>query len=130
MPGSMPATSQLDSLSSTTAIIVLFWSRATRDLLRSFGWGIAALHRLHAATKLPSPRRPPHSVSRSLEPTMRDDRLRSLGGEAFGDERCVRHRIRDIRRRRASFFLDLGEQPTLKRGSRALLRRMIVGETA
>ena len=33
---------------------MLFWSRATRDLLRSFGWGIAALHRLHAATKLPS----------------------------------------------------------------------------
>src|SRR5438045_3200973 len=61
----MPATSQLDWLSSTTAMIVLFWSRATRDLLRSFGWGIAALHRLHAATKLPSPRRPPHSVSRS-----------------------------------------------------------------
>ena len=28
--------------------------RATRDLLKSFGWGIAALHRLHAATKLPS----------------------------------------------------------------------------
>src|SRR5205814_8175680 len=53
MPGSMPATSQLDWLSSTTAMIVLFWSRATRDLLKSFGWGIAALHRLHAATKLP-----------------------------------------------------------------------------
>jgi hypothetical protein len=61
---------------------------------------------------------------------MRDDRLRSLGGEAFGDERCVRRRIRDIRRRRASFFLDLGEQPTLKRNGRALLLRMIVGETA
>src|SRR4051794_35515511 len=45
MPGSTPPTSQLDWLSSTTAIIVLFWSRATRDLLRSFGWGIAALHR-------------------------------------------------------------------------------------
>src|ERR1700761_1863970 len=45
MPGSMPATSQLDWLSSTTAMIVLFWSRATRDLLKSFGWGIAALHR-------------------------------------------------------------------------------------
>jgi hypothetical protein len=28
----------------------------------SFGWGIAALHRLLAATKLPRPRRPPHSV--------------------------------------------------------------------
>jgi hypothetical protein len=57
-----------------------------------------------------------------------DDRARSLGGEAFGDERCVRRRIRDIRRRRASFFLDLGEQPTLKCSGRALLLRMIVGE--
>src|SRR5215468_8669519 len=55
MPGSMPATSQLEWLSSTTAMIVLFWSRATRDLLRSFGWGITALHRLDAATKLPCP---------------------------------------------------------------------------
>jgi hypothetical protein len=36
---------QLEWLSSTTAMIVLFWSKATRDLLRSFGWGIAALHR-------------------------------------------------------------------------------------
>src|SRR5438045_2569729 len=61
----MPATSQLDWLSSTTAMIVLFWSRATRDLLKSFGWGIAALHRLHSARKLPSPRRPPHRISRS-----------------------------------------------------------------
>src|SRR5207248_62273 len=33
-----------------------------RDLLKSFGWGIAALHRLDAATKLPRPRRPPHSI--------------------------------------------------------------------
>src|SRR5215472_5716936 len=63
----MPATSQLEWLSSTTAMIVLFWSRATRDLLRSFGWGIAALHRENAATKLPFPRRPPHSVYRSRE---------------------------------------------------------------
>src|SRR5690348_8864309 len=37
----MPATSQLDWLISMTAMIVLFWSRATRDLLKSFGWGIA-----------------------------------------------------------------------------------------
>jgi hypothetical protein len=42
----MPPTSQLDWLISTTAMIVLSWSRATRDLLKSFGWGIAALHRL------------------------------------------------------------------------------------
>ena len=27
-----------------TAMIVLFWSNATRDPLRSFGWDIAALH--------------------------------------------------------------------------------------
>src|SRR6516162_1311963 len=66
MPGSTPPTSQLDWLSSTTAMIVLFWSRATRDLLKSFGWGIATLHRLHAATKLPRPRRPPHRIFRSL----------------------------------------------------------------
>ena len=32
---------QLDWLISITAMIVLFWSRATRDLLKSFGWGIA-----------------------------------------------------------------------------------------
>src|ERR1700745_3797093 len=53
MLGTTPPTSQLDWLISTTAMIVLFWSRATRDLLKSFGWGIAALHRLQAATKLP-----------------------------------------------------------------------------
>src|SRR5437016_1505532 len=75
MPGSMPATSQLDWLISMTAMIVLFWSRATRDLLKSFGWGIAALHWLHAATKLPFPRRPPHSVYRSpIEATIFRDR--------------------------------------------------------
>jgi hypothetical protein len=31
-----------------------------------FSWGIAALHRLHAARKLPSPRRPPQRISQSL----------------------------------------------------------------
>src|ERR1700730_7050774 len=35
MPGSTPATSQLDWLISITAMIVLFWSRATRDLLKA-----------------------------------------------------------------------------------------------
>src|SRR5215813_1616992 len=62
MPGSTPPTSQLDWLGSTTAMIVLSWSRPTRDLLKSFGWGIAALHRLDAATKLPPPRCPPHRI--------------------------------------------------------------------
>src|SRR5271169_5318681 len=49
MPGSTPATSQLDWLSSTTAMIVLSWSRATRDLLKSFSWSIGALHQLFAS---------------------------------------------------------------------------------
>src|ERR1700741_3992321 len=62
MPGSTPPTSQLDWLISTTAMIVLFWSRATRDLLKSFGWGIAALHRLMQRRSC-HPRRPPHSIS-------------------------------------------------------------------
>src|SRR6185295_12987891 len=46
MPGTTPPTSQLDWLISTTTMIVLSWSRATRDLLKSFGWGIRALHQL------------------------------------------------------------------------------------
>src|ERR1700719_1548900 len=49
MPGSTPATSQLDWLSSTTAMIVLSWSKATRDLLKSCSWGIGALRQLFAS---------------------------------------------------------------------------------
>src|ERR1700722_3376404 len=49
MPGSTPATSQLDWLSSTTAMIVLSWPKATRDLLKSFSWGIGALRQLFAS---------------------------------------------------------------------------------
>src|ERR1700738_4325600 len=74
MPGSTPATSQLDWLISTTAMIVLSWSKATRDLLKSFGWGIRALHQLVAATMVPSPRRLPHTIS----PLYRYPRERSL----------------------------------------------------
>src|ERR1700732_1813283 len=49
MPGSTPATSQLDWLSSTMAMIVLSWSKAARDLLKSFSWGIRALRQLFAS---------------------------------------------------------------------------------
>src|SRR3984893_11239062 len=49
MPGSTPATSQLDWLSSTTAMIVLALAKATRDLLKSFSWGIRALRQLFAS---------------------------------------------------------------------------------
>src|ERR1700741_4671232 len=63
MPGSPPATSQLDWLSSTTAMIVLSWSKATRDLLKSFGWGIGALRQLFASDDgaISSPL--PHTIS-------------------------------------------------------------------
>src|SRR5690348_4602896 len=46
-------------------MIVLFWSRATRDLLKSFGWGIAALQSVTCSDEVAIPRRRPHSVSRS-----------------------------------------------------------------
>src|SRR6201988_961303 len=82
MLGTTPPTSQLDWLISTTAMIVLFWSRATRDLLKSFGWGIAALHRLVAATKLPSSRRPSHSIS----PLERDGFELSVRGSVNVDD--------------------------------------------
>src|SRR6266403_2028325 len=56
----MPATSQLDWLISMTATIVLFWSRATRDLLKSFGWGIAGTPSIRVSgTQHGSPQRMP-----------------------------------------------------------------------
>ena len=60
MPGTIPPTSQLARLSSTTAISVLSCSRATRDLLRSSlaeAWG---LHRLFGSDDgaIPSPPAP------------------------------------------------------------------------
>src|SRR6266550_1798902 len=65
MPGTTPPTSQLEWLSSTTAMIVLFWSRAMRDLLKSFGWGIAGTPSIRYSDEVAIPRRPPHSVYRS-----------------------------------------------------------------
>src|ERR1700757_4151622 len=62
MLGTTPPTSQLDWLISTTAMIVLFWSRATRDLLKSFGWGIAALHRLKCSDEVATSSPPAHRI--------------------------------------------------------------------
>src|SRR5438309_12012371 len=67
----MPATSQLDWLISMTAMIVLFWSRATRDLLKSFGWGIAGTPSITYSDEVAISRRPPHSIYRSLPRTSR-----------------------------------------------------------
>src|SRR5215831_18654981 len=87
MPGTTPPISQLDWLSSTTAMIVLPWSRATRDLLKSFGWGIAALHRLDAATKLPRPRRPPHRIFQFRARYATASKLRPIRGR-YGGQRA------------------------------------------
>src|ERR1700731_3926509 len=104
MPGSTPATSQLDWLISTTAMIVLSWSKATRDLLKSFGWGIRALHQLVAATMVPSPRRlPPYHLSaggrriRTVRPPSRQARglvtaLCQVAIDATAGEDQRRHR--------------------------------------
>src|SRR5262245_46877286 len=94
----MPATSQLDWLSSTTAMIVLFWSRATRDLLRSFGWGIAALHRLDAATKLPPPRRPPHRILQFRANRLHFDVRGGVRGTSGRPRRCGGSRVRRFTR--------------------------------
>src|ERR1700693_3520346 len=78
MPGSTPATSQLDWLISTTAMIVLSWSKATRDLLKSFSWGIGALRQLFASDDgaISSPPAPYHLTAggrriRTLSPGQR-----------------------------------------------------------
>jgi len=55
---------------------------------------------------------------------------RSLGGEAFRGEWLVRRRFPDIRRRRGSFFPDLGQQPGLNRGGCPLSLHIIMGESA
>src|SRR5260370_39225131 len=62
-PGTIPATSQLDKLSSITAISVLSCFRTIRDLLRSFGFCIGGLHRFTSATMDAISSPPPHSIS-------------------------------------------------------------------
>src|SRR5262249_32354753 len=63
IPGTIPATSQLDWPISITAINVASCSRATRDRLKSFSCrGMGALHRSIGATMVRLPRRSPHSI--------------------------------------------------------------------
>src|SRR6266481_5291820 len=79
MPGSTPATSQLDWLSSTTAMIVLSWSKATRDLLKSFSWGIGALRQLFASDDgaISSPPAPYHLSAGGSGPPTNDQAKKS-----------------------------------------------------
>src|SRR5271168_555081 len=91
MPGSIPATSQLDWLISTTAMIVLSWSRATRDLLKSFGWGIGALHRFtqrrwcHLLAACPIASLGPTPLSRCGRPRSTSIRMSFREGPEFAD---------------------------------------------
>ena len=55
---------------------------------------------------------------------------RSLGGEAFGGDRLVRHRLFDVSCRRGSSFLDLIKQPGLGRRRSPLSFRIVMGEAA
>src|ERR1700674_3132455 len=100
MPGSTPATSQLDWLSSTTAMIVLSWSKATRDLLKSFTWGIGALRQLFASDDgaISSPPAPYHLAAggrriRTLGPPSEGQRFsRLLFPNMRARHRCLRKR--------------------------------------
>src|SRR5438477_4210476 len=82
----MPATSQLDWLISMTAMIVLSWSRVTRDLLKSFGWGIAGTPSIRYSDEVAISRRPPHSIYRS---PFLDGDGRTVGGFHHDTRRAV-----------------------------------------
>src|ERR1700719_1063013 len=105
MPGSMPATSQLDWLISITAMIVLFWSRTTRDLLkacpgesRGRSAGASCHSIVTCSDKVAIPRRPPHRVSRSP----------GYGGARCGWRPQLCSRRRRSRRPSADFLVPSG----------------------
>src|SRR6516165_2494638 len=97
MPGSTPATSQLDWLSSTTAKIVLSGSKATRDLLKSFSWGITALRQLFASDDgaISSPPAPYHL---SEGPAQREDDCPDHGSDHHRGQSEQRKFLRLLRR--------------------------------
>src|SRR3954469_16927866 len=80
MPGTSPATSQLDWLISMTAISVLSWSKAVRDRLRSFGCGMGhSIGLLDSAEGgMPSPLAPYH-LHLLAEPGAAQQNLRRQG---------------------------------------------------
>src|SRR6478609_5262667 len=119
MPGSTPATSQLDWLSSTTAMIVLSWSKAARDLLKSFSWGIGALRQLFASDDgaISSPPAPYHlSVPRQRRhPSATANRLSRHHFREIAA--CASHqRLRPLRGNPPSFP---GKSPVPRKGPRS-----------
>src|ERR1700730_5418301 len=82
MPGSTPATSQLDWLISTTAMIVLSGSNATRDLIKACpgaGRGRSAGASGHSVSYLPATMVPSPSPPAPYHLTAGGSRIRTLG---------------------------------------------------
>src|SRR6202040_4237813 len=99
MPGSTPATSQLDWLSSTTAMIVLSWSKATRDLLKACpgaGRGRSAGASGHSVSYLPATMVPSPSPPAPYHLSAGGMGIRTVGPSRVGVDRsqgCMqRHR--------------------------------------
>src|SRR3984893_18705311 len=87
MPGSTPATSQLDWLSSTTAMIVLSWSKATRDLLKACpgaGRGRSAGASGHSVSYLPATMVPSPSPPAPYHLSAGGNRIRTIGSAGKG----------------------------------------------
>src|SRR5882757_9114498 len=100
MPGSTPATSQLDWLSSTTAMIVLSWSKATRDLLKACpgeGRGRSAGSSGHSVSYLPATMVPSPSPPAPYHLSGGGSRIRTLG-PPLRRARCIGR----VRRTRAA----------------------------
>ena len=93
--------------------------RATRDLLKSFGWGIATLHRLIQRRSC-HPRRPPHSIS-PLEGTGFELLVRGRVRLVVGRRRQRNRTARRSRCRYASVTFDQLVPPTRVRRARKSL---------
>src|SRR5205807_1535579 len=99
MPGTIPATSQLDWLISITTMSVLSWFRAVKDRLRSFDCSMGRSKGLldSAESAMPSPLAPYHLRVRTQD---RDQHLEALRSARIG---------RQNRRRKADARLALAD---------------------
>jgi hypothetical protein len=83
-----------------TAMIVLSWSKATRDLLRSFGWGIAPADLEHAPDRRNRKR---HRLYRRVDRRLAERRRFSRRGTIeFHDARAPLEYLGHVSRREQS----------------------------
>src|SRR5258705_11049332 len=132
MPGSTPATSQLDWLSSTTAMIVLSWSKATRDLLKACpgaGRGRSAGASGHSVSYLPATMVPSPSPPAPYHLAAGGSEIRTLGPsrEGLRFSRSPRSITRQFRSRDGDDFGQAGGGTDLGRPApRQINRRRCV----